>query len=227
MLHSLMLEELTLSTTLRHVACLGLAGAAAWVAKLIVKPKLSALFILASFASQLHIPILSLHGGASWWLWSFVPSSPLKSAYLVVTSLAYIVIAHDFLRGFRIPRPIPHFIASQAQRAELKRRHKRHHHAMKTWFVRWCMMACPPLFFVITRIFNTKHKHIRYTNPQSHVELHLDIVSSKSTKLTDKRPVVLYVHGGAWVVGKKDSNGTLPVHYIASMGWICVTIDYR
>ena len=40
-------------------------------------------------------------------------------------------------------------------------------------------------------------------------------------------PVLLQVHGGAWAVGNKEQQGLPLVHYMASLGWVVVTINYR
>lgn len=41
------------------------------------------------------------------------------------------------------------------------------------------------------------------------------------------RPVFLYVHGGAWVIGNKRQQGRLTIHELAAAGWVCASIDYR
>lgn len=41
------------------------------------------------------------------------------------------------------------------------------------------------------------------------------------------RPVMVYVHGGAWVVGDKQRQGLPLLHHLASHGWVCATISYR
>ncbi len=40
-------------------------------------------------------------------------------------------------------------------------------------------------------------------------------------------PVLLQVHGGAWVVGSKKEQGLPLMMHLASRGWLCVSIDYR
>ena len=44
---------------------------------------------------------------------------------------------------------------------------------------------------------------------------------------TRPRPVLVYVHGGGWVVGDKRQQGRLTVHELAAGGWLCVSINYR
>ncbi len=41
------------------------------------------------------------------------------------------------------------------------------------------------------------------------------------------RPVLLYIHGGGWVIGDKREQGMPMMHYLATRGWVCVTINYR
>ena len=40
-------------------------------------------------------------------------------------------------------------------------------------------------------------------------------------------PVVVQVHGGAWVIGDKREQARLLMTHLASLGWVCVAINYR
>ncbi len=40
-------------------------------------------------------------------------------------------------------------------------------------------------------------------------------------------PVLLQIHGGAWMFGSKNEQGLPLMHYLASQGWICFAINYR
>lgn len=40
-------------------------------------------------------------------------------------------------------------------------------------------------------------------------------------------PVLLQVHGGAWILGAKDQQGLPLMYEMASRGWICVAVNYR
>jgi acetyl esterase/lipase len=40
-------------------------------------------------------------------------------------------------------------------------------------------------------------------------------------------PVLLQVHGGAWVLGSKNEQGLPLMGQLASHGWVCVAADYR
>ena len=42
-----------------------------------------------------------------------------------------------------------------------------------------------------------------------------------------KRPVLLYLHGGAWTVGDKTEQGLPLLHHLAREGWVCFTANYR
>lgn len=42
-----------------------------------------------------------------------------------------------------------------------------------------------------------------------------------------KAPVLLQIHGGAWVVGSKNEQGLPLMLQLARHGWVCVSIDYR
>jgi acetyl esterase/lipase len=40
-------------------------------------------------------------------------------------------------------------------------------------------------------------------------------------------PVLLQIHGGAWILGSKDEQGLPLMQHLASHGWVCVSINYR
>ncbi len=40
-------------------------------------------------------------------------------------------------------------------------------------------------------------------------------------------PVLLQIHGGAWVIGGKEQQGLPLMYHLAARGWICVAINYR
>jgi acetyl esterase/lipase len=42
----------------------------------------------------------------------------------------------------------------------------------------------------------------------------------------DKRPVLLQIHGGGWVLGEKEQQGLPLMNYLAARGWVCVAPNY-
>jgi acetyl esterase/lipase len=42
----------------------------------------------------------------------------------------------------------------------------------------------------------------------------------------DRAPVLLYLHGGAWIFGDKREQGLPLMDYLASRGWVCLTANY-
>ena len=40
-------------------------------------------------------------------------------------------------------------------------------------------------------------------------------------------PVLLQVHGGAWMIGEKEQQALPLMYHLAQRGWICVAINYR
>jgi acetyl esterase/lipase len=40
-------------------------------------------------------------------------------------------------------------------------------------------------------------------------------------------PVLLQIHGGAWMIGSKEQQGLPLMYQLAQHGWICVAINYR
>lgn len=55
--------------------------------------------------------------------------------------------------------------------------------------------------------------------------LKLDIYHSGSNG-TD-RPVFVYIHGGAWIMGSRREQGLPIIHHLARNGWLCFSLSYR
>jgi acetyl esterase/lipase len=55
----------------------------------------------------------------------------------------------------------------------------------------------------------------------------LDVYRPRELAAGDRRPVLLYIHGGAWVLGDKREQGLPLMNHLASKGWVCVTANYR
>lgn len=54
----------------------------------------------------------------------------------------------------------------------------------------------------------------------------LDIYRSRLTP-PNGAPVMVYIHGGAWVMGDKREQGKPMVYELVARGWVCVTVNYR
>lgn len=57
------------------------------------------------------------------------------------------------------------------------------------------------------------------------VRLRADVFHRKD--MPKNAPVVVYVHGGAWVIGFKQYQGLPILHRLAAAGFVCVSVDYR
>ena len=57
------------------------------------------------------------------------------------------------------------------------------------------------------------------------MDLHLDVYRHKG--LPDGCPVILYIHGGAWMISNRDEQGLPLMHEMAARGWTGVNADYR
>ena len=56
----------------------------------------------------------------------------------------------------------------------------------------------------------------------------LDVLRPKGARPDEQRPVLLQIHGGAWMIGdKKEQGQPLMTHMTAEHGWVCVAINYR
>lgn len=55
----------------------------------------------------------------------------------------------------------------------------------------------------------------------------LDIWRRPDLPRDGKAPVLLNVHGGAWVIGNKQQQAMPLLAHLAENGWVCVSINYR
>ncbi len=54
----------------------------------------------------------------------------------------------------------------------------------------------------------------------------LDVYRSRLAP-PQQAPVMIYVHGGAWVIGDKREQGKPMMFELVARGWVCVAINYR
>jgi acetyl esterase/lipase len=55
----------------------------------------------------------------------------------------------------------------------------------------------------------------------------LDIWRRRDLPRDGKAPVLVQVHGGAWIIGNKEQQAMPLMAHMADNGWICVSINYR
>lgn len=55
----------------------------------------------------------------------------------------------------------------------------------------------------------------------------LDIWRRPDLDRGGRAPVLLQVHGGAWMVGSKEEQAHPLMSHLAELGWVCVSINYR
>ncbi len=55
---------------------------------------------------------------------------------------------------------------------------------------------------------------------------HLDIVRPAGP-VVPGRPVLLHIHGGAWMIGEKHKEALPLIRHLAQRGWVVATINYR
>jgi acetyl esterase/lipase len=54
----------------------------------------------------------------------------------------------------------------------------------------------------------------------------LDIYRPAGRDLS-RAPVLVQVHGGAWMISRKEEQGLLLMNRMAARGWVCVAVNYR
>lgn len=70
----------------------------------------------------------------------------------------------------------------------------------------------------------TRIRNISY-HQEAGQALKLDIFHQES--MPPNAPVLLQIHGGAWMIGNKDQQALPLMGQLASRGWVCVSVQYR
>jgi acetyl esterase/lipase len=55
----------------------------------------------------------------------------------------------------------------------------------------------------------------------------LDVHRSRDASPGDRRPTLVYVHGGGWILGHRERQGLPLLQHLAARGWVCFSVDYR
>jgi acetyl esterase/lipase len=55
----------------------------------------------------------------------------------------------------------------------------------------------------------------------------LDVWRRADLPIDGKAPVLVQVHGGAWITGNKEQQGAALMAHLAERGWVCVAVNYR
>jgi len=69
-----------------------------------------------------------------------------------------------------------------------------------------------------------RFKNNRYADGTRRRHL-LDVYRPKAG--AERAPVLLQIHGGAWMIGTKDTQGRPLMNALTNAGWVCVAINYR
>ncbi len=56
---------------------------------------------------------------------------------------------------------------------------------------------------------------------------YLDVWKRAELPLDGRAPVLLQVHGGAWMIGNKNQQGQPLMEHLTARGWVCVAINYQ
>jgi acetyl esterase/lipase len=67
---------------------------------------------------------------------------------------------------------------------------------------------------------------IDYSDDPRDARLRLDVYHPRDDTAGARRPVLVQVHGGGWVIGRKDEQGLPLMTHLAARGWVCVAPNY-
>ena len=71
------------------------------------------------------------------------------------------------------------------------------------------------------------HRNVEYRRAGGH-RLRMDILEPAAPRRAgERRPALVQIHGGAWILGFKDRQALPLMHLMAANGWVVFNIDYR
>ena len=139
---------------------------------------------------------------------------------LALTSLSSLVLVFDHIRASRAFHAVDSaLIASLGEhfRDELAP-------SVAAWLdvdLRWGWLVFP---FPVSHPDVERIGNVVYQEHEGG-SLRLDIIRGRKRKTGC--PTLLYVHGGGWVIGHRKSQGLPLMQHLASLGWVCFSVDYR
>lgn len=74
---------------------------------------------------------------------------------------------------------------------------------------------------------NLRIERDRVYHREGGLALKLDVYEPATPRDGRRAPMLVQIHGGAWVVGSKREQGIPMVKHMASHGWVCLNVDYR
>jgi acetyl esterase/lipase len=152
-----------------------------------------------AFASAVH------HHGWAWWA---------SLAIGVATTIAYLALGLVAQRSGRLVSASLDDATGGPVIAEGVDLHP-------AWLSWWrLVIAVPFRFRRIRRIRN-----IDYAG-DGHPRHRLDVLVRRNGPPT-AGPVLVYIHGGGWIIGNKREQGIPMMHELAERGWVCVAANYR
>jgi acetyl esterase/lipase len=57
--------------------------------------------------------------------------------------------------------------------------------------------------------------------------LRLDVYRSRADRGAERKPAVIQVHGGGWILGSRQEQGIPLLNHLAANGWVGFNVDYR
>lgn len=215
---------------LTETSLLLLSGLIALLAMHISRPMQTLLgFALGMIASELHLLVILVHATLMYFVCMSEAGlllTPLALASYTCCAICYCMLLHDFFHGLQIPLPrITPFKGTGKKEGDWVRQA-----GQSVWFkkvTRFFLLLCPPLIYVYGWLFNKHFSNIHYTEDRHNQQVLDVIVSRRKDKREQLTPVMLYIHGGAWIMGDKLSMAFPLIQMVPQDGWIVVTMDYR
>lgn len=145
---------------------------------------------------------------------------PLGYAGIVILTGSCAMLAYNYLESETAGRAVENALR-EALGPDYERRVLKEFRSAFERTPRWRDLLRP---FRMRRADVEKIPGIRFDR-QRGINLDLDIYRHRS--MPQKCPVLLQIHGGAWVIGDKKEQALPLMNQMAARGWLCVSANYR
>ncbi len=147
---------------------------------------------------------------------------PAGQLALAVAVAQWLVLGWHYARGARTGRVVERALADGLGE-DWERTLPAPEREALTRDVDWSAIAFP---FPIRRNGVERVRNVTYARVGGR-PLRLDVYRERGMDPGERRPVFFYVHGGAWVIGTKNTQGLPLCIHLARRGFVCVNVNYR
>ncbi|MBI5513960.1 MAG: alpha/beta hydrolase [Deltaproteobacteria bacterium] len=138
-------------------------------------------------------------------------------------ALSVLLLGRSALEGVRARRVVEALVTGPLGASAPRALPEDHAPAPMGWWLRRLLFPLP-----VTHPSVERTRAVVYAR-EGRLQLKLDVFRRRGAAHDEgaRRPAVVFVHGGAWVLGSRDHHGLPMLQDLAARGCVCFSLDYR